>query len=80
MLNWLDAGAKGDKYYDGKQNQYILRVNFDGTSVSKANDYINGIQSISADENDEAIYNINGQRIAEPEGLYIKAGKKYMIK
>lgn len=75
MLYWQDAGVTGDKHYDGYQNQYALRINFDGTIGNPAS----GISMNQMNDNDnQAMYNLAGQRIKTPKGVYIMNGKKYV--
>lgn len=76
MLYWKNAGVNGDKHYDGYQNQYALRVNFDGTIGCPTDNGISQHQSV--DMNNRIMFNIAGQRIHTPQGLYIMDGKKYI--
>ena len=44
-------------------------------------DNVTGINSIKSEEGNGAVYNLAGQKIANPtKGLYIKNGKKYIVK
>lgn len=43
--------------------------------------YVAGIEGISADKKDGKIYNLQGQEVAAPaKGIYIKDGKKFLVK
>ena len=43
--------------------------------------YVAGIAGISADKKDGKIYNLQGQEVAAPaKGIYIKDGKKFLVK
>jgi hypothetical protein len=43
--------------------------------------YAAGIEGISADKKDGKIYNLQGQEVAAPaKGIYIKDGKKFLVK
>lgn len=75
MLQWQDAGPKGDKHYDGYQNQIALRVNFDGT-IGAAED---GVNVVEVNETAKGMYNLQGQRITNGKGIIIANGKKYIL-
>ncbi len=53
----------------------------DDDSSGNVDDDTNGIKNVSTDDGDEVIYDLQGKRVLNPaRGVYIKGGKKFIIK
>ena len=81
---YLQVNSKSDHFagnwtWETEDKKWI---SWQGKSISDFDTHPTGIQQMKAETTaDDAVYNLQGQRIAEPQkGIYIKNGKKYVTK
>ena len=90
----LNSGSQGVGFY--KANNQVVATNRAYLSVSAANapagnnarlayrfvdDVVTAISTVSTENSDNAVYNMQGQRVAKPaKGLYVVGGKKVVVK
>ena len=78
---WYVKGTKSFKAFRGYFDFYDVLTGFDAARVGMVFDDATGIQNVNVQNEGEAIYNLNGLRVKTPaKGLYIKNGKKVIIK
>lgn len=83
-------GAAGGAPFMNKANGAYIDIpksTADGIAASKGifmlfdDDEVTGIHNVSAEKPDDVIYNMNGMRVSVPaKGIYIKNGKKFIVK
>ena len=78
---YLSISAKEDYFY-GKWNWETEDKKWISWNGKKYSDYHEtGINAINAKISDDAVYDLNGRKIAQPtKGLYIQNGRKYIVK
>ena len=71
------AEADGMIGFELVKNNYVEKINIYGESGGDTT----GINTLDAQSENGAVYNLNGQRVAAPsKGLYIVGGKKVIVK
>ena len=83
----IPAGSSLVIYNDGSlfDGSKVKKISFDDISLTKTGDYVDpvvvGIQNVEKAQQNGVIYNLAGQAVkAVQKGLYIKNGKKYIVK
>lgn len=81
---YLQVNSKSDHFagnwtWETEDKKWI---SWQGKSISDFDTHTTAIRQMKAETTaDDAVYNLQGQRIAEPQkGIYIKNGKKYVTK
>ena len=78
---YYSKGTTKSKAFRGYFEFYDVLTGFDAARVGMVFDDATGIQNVNVQNEGEAIYNLNGLRVKTPaKGLYIKNGKKVIIK
>ena len=84
----IPAGSSLVIFNDGSlmpESGKVKQISLDDISIAKSGDYVEpvvvGIQNVEKAQQNGIIYNLAGQAVkAAQKGLYIKNGKKYIVK